>query len=314
MRILPWRVLLLALPLVGCVWQGRRGNFQQPELPTTPSPSSVVSLSSLSSETDAPLRGVAPTMESLATPTGEDASTLLARDNTFILPPTPTLIAFVAPEAAIQIHAPGPMSSVRSPIRLRGYLLPGHKNRVHIALIGEDGRLLARHLLYAYTSQRFAYFSLEVPFEIKGVSELARLQVSTEDEWGRTKALASVRLLLLSSGYEDINPPGDLKERCVLFSPAPQAIVSGGVVSVAGYARPSDDLPLIIELIGAQGQALVSRLVSLAAPEGNGYSPFAVEVPYSVSEPLPVLLVVRQLDGRIGGTMYLYSQEVTLAP
>lgn len=237
-----------------------------------------------------------------------------AGEEPLVLFPPPPAAAFVAPDAAIQIHAPGPMSNVRSPIRLRGYLLPGYKNRVHIELIGEDGRLLARHLIYAYTSQRFAYFSVEIPFEIKGVSELARLQVSTDDEFGRTKSLASVRLLLLSSGYEDINPPGDLKERCILLSPAPQGIVNGGVVFVAGYVRPLDDLPLILELIGTQGQAIASRLVSLPVPEANGYSPFTAEVPYTVPEPLPALLVVRQLDGRIGGTMYLYSQEIILAP
>lgn len=308
------RILLLALFLVGCVWQGKKSDSQQPGLVTiaTPSPSPLSSSLPLAVDTSV---HTLPTMESQATLTSEEAFTPIAGDTAFLLPPLlPTPVALVAPEAAIQIHAPGPMSSVRSPIRLRGYLLPGYRNRVHIALIGEDGRLLARHLLYAYTSQRFAYFSIEVPFEIRGVSELARLQVSTEDELGRTKALSSVRLLLLSNGYEDINPPGDLKERCVLFSPLPEAIMSGGVVFVTGYARPLDDLPLLIELIGAQGQAISSRLASLPAPEANGYSPFAVEVPYIVSEPLKVQLVVRQLDGRIGGTMYIYSQEITLAP
>ncbi len=223
-------------------------------------------------------------------------------------------IPFAAPPAAIQIHAPGPMSSVRSPIRLRGYLLPGFKNRVHIELVGEDGRLLARRLMYAYTSQRFAYFAIEIPFEIKGISQLARLQVSTEDESGRISALAGVRLLLLSSGYEDINPAGDLKERCILFSPAPGEVIGGGTVSISGYARPMDDLPLIVELIGAQGQALASRLVSLGNPNAEGYSPFTAELPYSIAEPVSVRLTVRQPDGRIGGTMYLYSQEIILTP
>ncbi len=206
------------------------------------------------------------------------------------------------------------MSSVRSPIRLRGYLLPGYKNRIHVELVGEDGRLLARRLMYAYTSQRFAYFSIEIPFEIPGVSQLGRLQVSTEDEVGRVKALAGVRLLLLSSGYEDIQPPGDLKERCVLLTPLPGDVIQGGVVRLAGYARPLDDLPLIVELVGAQGQAIASRLVFLSSPDANGYSPFAAEIPYQVTESLPVQLTVRQLDGRIGGTMYLYSQEITIAP
>lgn len=312
MRVFLCHIFLLTLPLAGCAWQGNKSDSQQPELVTIALPSPTVLSSFLSPEADTP-PPITPTRESQATSTGEDAFTPIA-GGAALLPPLPTPIAFTPPEAAIQIHAPGPMSSVRSPIHLRGYLLPGYKNRVHVALIGEDGRLLARHLLYAYTSQRFAYFSIEIPFEIRGVSELARLQVSTEDEFGRTKALASVRLLLLSSGYEDINPAGDLKERCVLLSPMPKATVSGGVVSVVGYARPWDDLPLLVELIGAQGQAITSRLVSLPAPEENGYSPFAVEMPYTVSEPLPAQLIVRQLDGRIGGTMYLYSQEITLAP
>ena len=42
--------------------------------------------------------------------------------------------------------------------------------------------------------------------------------------------------------------------------------------------------------------------------------PFRVDIPYSISDALWALLVVRQDDDRIGGVMYLFSQELLLNP
>jgi len=39
-----------------------------------------------------------------------------------------------------------------------------------------------------------------------------------------------------------------------------------------------------------------------------------VQIPYSVTKYTSVRLTLRQPDERIGGTFYLYSQEINLSP
>jgi hypothetical protein len=213
----------------------------------------------------------------------------------------------------IQFYSPGPLSRVTSPVRFYGYAVPGHDSQGVIELIGEDGALLASELLQLNTSYKWAFFSWSLGFKTRGAGELARLTLTTRDEYGRRTAVQSVHLILLPDGMEVINPPGDLSERCVIESPAVGKRISGGTVLVSGEMRPYNSLPLLVELIAGDGTVLASQLVPL--PNANGlYVPFQAELAYSVSKFTPVLLAVSQPDDRIGGTMYLYSQEINLNP
>jgi hypothetical protein len=204
------------------------------------------------------------------------------------------------------------MSKIVSPLRLRGYVVPGDKNLVNVELFGEDGRLVTQNLTRLYgSSARGAYLSLDLPFAIPFAAELARLQITTADQYGRPIGIVSVHVILLSAGVSTINPEGP-PERCVFFSPAkPNMPVRGGSLQVRGRYQPFSDQTVFLELLDATGKVLDSRALTFS---GLGMQNFASNLSYSVQESTAALIVLRQADERIPGPFYLYSREVTLLP
>ena len=219
-----------------------------------------------------------------------------------------------ADSGAIQILSPGPLSKIVGPIKAYGYAVPGYKNKGSLDLYGEDGHLLASQLLQLNTPYKWSAFYWELSYDTNSVGELGRLSLSTQDEYGRITAVNSVHLLLLSEGQSIISPPDDLKERCVIEQPAAGQRLSGGVLNVAGKMRPYNNLPLTVELVARDGRVIGTQLVPISPAFDNSYVPFRVAIQYVISQGTWALLVVRQFDNRIGGTMYLYSQEILLNP
>lgn len=257
-------------------------------------------------------RGTAPpTITPIPTATRTPTITPVPSETAIPPPTSPPLI----PLAEIDITSPGPLSKVVSPFALRALLVPGAGGKVTIELLGEDGRLLVRQLIYLNENLgRKAGLVAEIHFEIPGVAELARLQISIEDAFGRPKALTSVDLLLLSAGAPDPNPPGDHLEAVVIKDPLPGALVQGGRLILSGLARPTNDPVLIVELITEKGKVVGTRLVEVPAGPANVHRPFIVEVPYTVSEPTWARLSIRARGSRIPGNAYLTSLEVYLSP
>ena len=223
---------------------------------------------------------------------------------------TQTTIPWHKP-AAIQIHAPGPMSKVISPITLRMNIVSGESEKVQIDLYGEDGRLLSRIPKQVRTSGDGVDQSIKIPFEIRGAAELGRITVSTKDKVGRLQALNSVRVLLLSSGDNEINPPGNPSERVGVFSPLLKESASGGVLNVRGDVWPFNLQPVILELVDTTGKSLGLRILTV---EQIDPQLFETTIPYEVTEPISARLTIRQDDDRIAGLFYVYSQEVLLNP
>lgn len=214
--------------------------------------------------------------------------------------------------AAIQIFAPGPMSKVVSPITLRMQIVVGESERVQIDLYGEDGRLLTRNLKRGVPpSGKGVPQQIQVPFEIRAAAEVGRLTVSTTDEEGRMQSLNSVRLLLLSSGVNEINPPGNPSEPVGIFSQLDKEPVSGGVLNLRGDIWPFNLNPVILELVAPDGRSMGLRILNV-----DQLNPqlFETTIPYKVSEPTSARLTIRQDDDRINGLFYVYSQEVLLNP
>lgn len=216
--------------------------------------------------------------------------------------------------AAIRIDAPGPMSKVISPIDLRAFVEARQAGPAQVELFGEDGRLLYRQTLRTYSFDgQDARLALVVPFEVHAAGELGRLQISTLDASDRVTAIASAHLLLLSSGENQITPPGELREAVLLDAPTPNAEISGGEATITGTMQPFNTLPAFIELVGAEGKVLNSRVLTFGAPDGQ-FQAFETSLPYEVSRRTPALLIIRQSDERISGPFYLYSQPVFLSP
>jgi hypothetical protein len=229
-------------------------------------------------------------------------------------PPGPTFTQTTIPghdPAAIQIFAPGPMSKVVSPITLRMNIVAGGSEKVQIDLYGEDGRLLTRNVKNVPTSGLGVPQQIRVPFEIRAAAEVGRLTVSTTDHLGRLQSLNSVRLLLLSSGINEINPSGNPSEPVGVFSPLDEEEVSGGVLNIRGDVWPFNLNPVILELIDEDGRSMGLRILNLDHLQPQL---FETTLPYRVSEPMLARLTIRQDDDRIDGLYYVYSQEVLLTP
>lgn len=213
--------------------------------------------------------------------------------------------------AAIEIFAPGPMSKVVSPITLRMNIVAGESEKVQIDLYGEDGRLLTRNVKTVPGSGRGVDQLIRVPFEIRAAAEVGRLTVSTTDRVGRIQYLNSVHVLLLSSGINEIAPPGNPSEPVGVTSPQEEESVSGGVLHLTGDVWPRNLNPVIFELVGPDGRSLGLRLVSVSHIDPQL---FDTTIPYRVFVPTLARLTIRQDDDRIDGLFYVYSQEVLLNP
>ena len=227
-------------------------------------------------------------------------------------PPSPTMtdVPWHKP-AAIEIQAPGPMSRVISPINLRMNIIAGESEKVQVDLYGEDGRLLSRSVKTVRTSREGVLQNIKIPFEIRATAEVGRITISTQDDVGRLQALKSVRVLMLSSGTNEINPPGNPSEPVGVFSPLAEEAVSGGVVNVRGDLWPYNLQPVILELVGPDGKSIGLRILTV---ENINPQLFETTIPYKVREPTSARLTIYQDDDRINGLFYVYSQAVLLNP
>jgi len=224
--------------------------------------------------------------------------------------PTPSPIPWHR-AGAIRFVSPGPMSKVVSPIQLHMEIISGESEKVQVDLYGEDGRLLARELRKVLTTGKGAVVSVRIPFETRAAAELGRITVSTLDREGRIQSLNSLRLLLLSSGVNELNPVGDPAEPVVMFKPLVEETVSGGVVNVTVDIWPFNLQPIYLELVNSEGKSMGLRMLTVDKIQPHL---FETTIPYRVAEPTSVRLVVRQDDDRMPGVFYIYTQVIMLNP
>jgi len=256
-----------------------------------------------------------PTPTATATPTPTNTPTPTATFTPSITPtPTDTPVP-VVPLSEIELRTPGSLSKIISPIPVRAVVVPGFLGRVTVELLGEDGRLLVRQIVTLNENLgRKAGLAIDLPFEIPGISELGRLQIITADAFGRPKAIMSVDVILLSSGTADLNIVTDFLAHLMIKEPQEGALVQGGTLIVSGVARPTTDQAFLAELIAEDGRVVGMRLFAPASGPENDHRPFFVEIPYTVTEPSRVRLVIRERSDRIPGTIYLVSMEILISP
>jgi hypothetical protein len=219
-------------------------------------------------------------------------------------------------EEAVVIQIPGPASKVVSPLRIQAQVQAEPGAQVRVEILGEDGRLLAREikLIRGIYKAGFASLQMDLEFEISAPAEAGRLKISVDDPLGRTTALNSIPLVLLSLGDADILIPGSQGSAILVDQPGPQAQAQGGKLAVTGLARLAKGQPMMARLVSPEGSELGARLVGFSQGEEGEYAPFAVEIPYRVAEPIEALLVVWAGGSSLQDIIYLTSLEVTLAP
>jgi len=248
------------------------------------------------------------------------------------IPPTPTQTATSTPPpgmslSAIQINSPGPMSKIVSPLQIYASVAAVKNAKVYIALYGEDGSLLDDQLINLAVPSGGEFVSAKFPFEIRATAEIGVVQVTTRDSTGVLMALNTVRVLLLSSGVSQINPPGNnIYERIALEKPVVHSTASGGVLTVKGVYSPFNSEPLILELVDVNGKSLnASRVLTVTDSDSQTIN---TTIPYKADSPTPAYLVIHQQDDVLKdavlfsnqypvpwlGPAYVYTQLITLDP
>jgi hypothetical protein len=230
-------------------------------------------------------------------------------------PPSPTPTPGI-PNAAIEIRNLGAYSKVISPLHVFTYMKPGAGSRVRIELVGEDGRILVRNVksMDFTATGAWAAMSLDLDFEISAAAEAAWLKISVDDEFGRTVAMNSVPLILLSVGDPDIVPPLDLLAPITIREPNKRTLIQGGKLLVTGLARPGIQDTLVARLVTARGEQVGMRVGAVESLQPGSHGEFAMEVPYQISSPTKVLLTVTASTDDLTDIIYLSSVEIILSP
>ncbi len=247
-------------------------------------------------------------------------STELPIPSTEIPSPTPTFAAGFTDLAQIHFLAPGPASSVISPIHLQVMLVSGESEIVRVDLLGEDGRVLYHRDFEKVTRNLKGIFRrVDIKFVIRAVTEAGYIRISSKDDFGRIQALNTMPVLLYSIGSAQINPPGNMiYERVMVEGLKEKTDFYAGEVSLKGRIWPFNDQPVIVELILADGRPISTRILTFAGIETQ---PFETTLPYKVTEPTLARLTFRQdnpllsvTDPELAKYVYVYSVEVTLNP
>jgi hypothetical protein len=276
-----------------------------------PLESSVPAITNTPMESQTPTLFLSPTRTFI--PTRTPYPTLTRRPSR-----TPSITPTSTPQLAYyRINNLGMYSKVISPVRPEAIVSPGEDGLIHVEMIGDDGQTLKKEVFdYSrYVGQHFG-IAPEIDFSLNSVSESARLIISSYDRFERLMWLSSVDLVLLSIGKNQITAPSDFTEPYIIQFPKENDEIQGGMLQVSGRARILNANPLIFECVDSNGNILSSAQVELnPSIEGMSHIPFAVYLPYQVSEATNVRFSVRQeSNNRIPGTISFFSYEITLLP
>ena len=233
-------------------------------------------------------------------------------------PIVPTLIpaSSVLPDARLAIYRPGPGSQVTSPFQIVGRGGPSYNERVHIRLIGEDGRVVSEQttILFAYPGNA-GNFATRIEFDTPAVAESARLEISTDGiRWARMDQLVSVDLVLLSEGLPRIHPVQHGPQKLAILRPRDGGVVEGGTMTVRGAGWTDSDLPLTVELLGRSGEALATHEMKLDSLEPGVLGAFELMIPYDIPYAQYVRVAIRERNADSPGFRYFSSVEVWLKP
>ena len=311
-RVLGW-LLLLGIGLVGgCTGGAARPAGTTPAAPTAPA-TEAATATPPPSPTPLPSPSATPRpLETVAQGAQVTPFTVAWPTPTPTHPPVPTLCALAY--APVHIFTPGPGSKVTSPIRLRFQVQVEDVRVMHIELLGEDGRLLFRQVeRFRAGSEGWRGYNLEIPFEIRAESEWGRLQIYLRDAQDRPLFQQAVPLVLLRQGREDLIPQETWAAAIMIRQPRRGTQVSGGELTVSGFAIPTTGLVEVL-VLGDDGRVWFTRAASVSPPNPQGYGEFSVTIPYQVEETHLIYIIVQSYGDRVPGVMYLNHTWAYLAP
>ena len=219
------------------------------------------------------------------------------------------------PEEAILILEPGPGSRLTSPVHVVGTADPTFEQTLIVRVVLDDGSELTIHpLTIAADIGQRGPFEGDVQFAVSGERN-ALIQVydqSARD--GGIVHLASVGVILVSEGPEEIVLVDPHPEVIVIDQPEFGATIRGGVAHVEGFGLASFEQTLVIEVHDAEGNVVGSQPIIVNAPDWGFPGPFSADVPYEVAVEGPGRIVVIDPLPVFDGLGHVSSVEITLAP
>lgn len=315
-RILKFLPALIFVVLLGCS-RGQTGGVVRPSpvVSAPPQASSSTPVVAIIPSSIAPISQTTATLLPIVSRTPTKTPVPPTIDPTYFNFPSATPSPTLDPSRILlRIVQPGPMSKVVSPIDFVVHIAPDYTGATRVELIGEDGtKIYSKDFKTFPNIGYYARLEDKISFGIKGASEIARLQVSTFDEKKRLKAFNSVRVLLLAIGENEFTPPYAAQDRMLLRYPKVGAEISGGNLPITGEFLPTDNQPLVFELIDINGNVLGSRILQLEPMDGK-YQQFTTVIPYQLAKKTPARLIIRQSDDRIDGLAYLFSIKLQISP
>jgi hypothetical protein len=280
----------------------------------------VTPLPSSTKDPDSPTTTPLPT-ETPVPPSPEPEFTPTETINLIIRNPEPLTLPDPLPLGEIQIISPGRLSRVRSPFNIHVYLAPPSNEKeesssYQVSLYGDDGRLLVRHLFTRESDEDGnTHLVMDITFKISSEAETARLEVSSQDGYGRISSLASTDLVLLSDGESEIKSVQDLYENIIIQQPIPSTLIQGEVLTIQGLSRFAPQDQLLVELMNRNGGLIGSDVIPVSKEDiGNGYRQFEGEIPYQVGSSSWIRVQVTARDGKFSGTQHTSSVEVLVSP
>ena len=235
--------------------------------------------------------------------------------------PEPLTLPDPIPLGEIQIINPGRLSRVRSPFNIHVYLAPPRNEKeesssYQVSLYGDDGKLLVRHLFNRDPDEDGNnHLVMDITFKISGEAETARLEVSSQDGYGRIASLASTDLILLSEGDTVIKPVQDLYESLIIQQPIASTLIQGDILIVQGITRFAPQDQLLVELMNRDGGLIGSDVIPVSSEViGMGYRPFEGEIPFQVGSSSWIRVQVTARDGKFSAIQHTSSVEVLVSP
>ena len=217
--------------------------------------------------------------------------------------------------ATLQIAQPGDQSTVVAPVSILARMIDQGGAWLHLEFYGRDGRLLSRRLVRLVRPADFSTGLTEwLDFEIPGAVEPGWLRLAVQDEHQRWMAVDSVPLNLRSGGKATITWTPQVSADISILKPAGQSQVSGGVLKVEGLLALRLNLPLRVQLVSADGRIVGQRLAGGGPTGQGGQMTFSAEVPYQVTAPTPVRLLVFEEGDVLPQVTHLSSLELILIP
>ena len=234
----------------------------------------------------------------------------------FILTPTPTRVSLPLPLERLIIEAPGPGSSVVSPVRVAGWGGPGFQRKIFVRLIGEQGQELARTTTYLLAQEGSAgLFVVTVPFSIGGLAEVGLVEVSFNTPTSnRLEHISTRPVVFLSVGPDRVYTNLTTAEKITIFSPRLDRLVRGGVATVSGAAILDEDLPLLVEVLDRTGQVIGSVEVPVQEPVVGELGTFEAKVAYTVPYPQYGRIAVTERGLRPPAVRHYTTVRVYLEP